>query len=178
MAQTLIFDEEANRFETFATLFPEMMVTLGTTLCSFKDGVLYTHDNEPHYNNFFGVQYDSFIEAVFNKSQIDKKTFQAIEEKASQVWDCPEIETSLNSYAGTKQESNLVVSDFEELEGNFNAALLHDENSIGGLIDGDVLKGNYCTIRFRAIIPAPPNNNLVSLNSVQLKSINSPLNVR
>ena len=177
MSQTLIFDEEANRFETFAQLYPEMMVTLGTTLCSFTDGVLYTHDDEPKYNNFFGVQYDSYITGVFNKAAIDKKTFMAIEEKASQVWVCPEIETTVNSYGSTKQLSNLVAADFEQLEGNYNAALLNDQNSIGGIIEGDSLKGNVCTIKLKAVVP-DTDNNIVSLSQVILKSINSPLNVR
>ena len=177
MSQTLIFDEEKNRFEGFVSLFPEMMCTLGTTLVSFKDGVLYTHDDDTHYNNFFGVQYDSYITGVFNKAPIDKKTFIAVEEIANQAWDCPEIVTGSNEYGAVKQTSNLIVNDFEELESNYNAAFLNASNSLGGLIDGSTLKGNYCTIKFRAIIPAPPNNNLVSLSSVSVKTIPSNLNV-
>ena len=176
-SQTLIWDEERNGFETFSSLLPEMMVTLGTTFCSFKDGILWTHDDYDHYNNFFGVQYDSYITPVFNKMELDKKTFVAIEEIASQAWDCPEITTGSNSYGKVKQTSNLIVDDFEELEGNFNAAFLGATNSIGGLIDGDSLKGNLMSVKFRAIIPDPPNNLLVSLELIKLKSINSPLNV-
>lgn len=177
-AQTLIFDEENNRFESFVSYHPEMMVTLGTTLCSFKDGVLWTHDDEPYYNNFYGLQYDSSITGIFNKNQLYKKTFESMEQIASQVWDCPEIITASNSYGTTKQQSNLVVDDFDELESNFNTAFLCDTNSIGGLIDGDTLKGNLCTIKFRAIIPDSPNNNLVSLSSITVNSIDSPLNPR
>lgn len=177
-SQTLIFDEEGNRFESFVSYLPEMMVTLGTTLCSFKDGVLWTHDDEPNYNNFYGVQYDSFITPVFNKAVIDKKTFMAIEEIASQAWDCPEIVTASNEYGTVKQTSNLVVSDFEELEANYNADFLGATNSLGGLVDGSSLKGNLITVKLRAIIPQPPDNNLVSLSSVLVKSINSFLNIR
>ena len=172
MAQTLVFDEEANRFESFISLFPEMMVTLGTTLCSFRDGVLWTHDNEPHYNNFFGDQYDRTITPVFNKNVIDKKSFMTMEQRASQVWDCPAITTSIG------QTSNLIVDDFEELEGNYNAAFLGAINSEGGMIEGDSLKGNTVTVKLRAIIPVPPNNNLVSLSSVTLYTIPSPKNLR
>lgn len=176
MSQTLIFDEEANRFETFCDLHPEMMVTLGTTLCSFIDGEIWTHDAEPKYNNFFGIQYDSYITGIFNKAAIEKKTFIAVEEIASQVWDCPEIITSSNSYGAVKQTSSLIVEDFEELEGDYNAAFLNASNSIGGLIDGDSLKGNLMSVQFRGIIPPPPNNLLLTLSLVTVKSINSPLN--
>lgn len=177
-AQTIIFDEDGNRFESFVSLFPEMMVTIGTMLVSYKDGQTWTHDDEPNYNNFFGVQYDSSITAVFNKAEIDKKTFIALEEIASQAWDCPEIITGSNEYGSVKQTSNLIVEDFEELEGNFNTAFLGASNSIGGLIDGSTLKGNLMTVKFRAKIPNPPNNKLVTLASLSVKTITSPENNR
>lgn len=176
-SQTLIFDEEGNKFETFASYKPEMMVTLGTTLISFKDGVLWTHDDDTHYNNFYGEQYDSYLTAVFNKAAGDKKTFLTVEENASQAWYCPQIVTSSNSYGSVKQTSNLIEEDFEELESNFNAAFLGASNSIGGLIDGDSLKGDLMTVQFKATIPEPPNNLLVTLALISVKSINSPLNV-
>lgn len=174
---TLTFDEEYNRFESFLSFKPEMMVTLGTTLCAFKDGILYTHDDDGFYNNFFGVQYDSYITPVFNRQELDKKTFISMEQIASQAWDCPEIITGSNSYGKVKQTSNLIVEDFEELEGNFDAAFLGASNSIGGIINGDSLKGNLMSVKLRAIIPEPPDNLLVTLSLVKLKSINSPLNV-
>ncbi len=177
-AQTLVFDEEQNRFESFMSFQPEMMVTLGTMLCCFKNGVLWTHDDEPHYNNFFGTQYDSYITPVFNKQPIDKKSFQAIEVVASQAWDCPEIITSSNAYGSTKQTSNLIVDDFDELEANYSAAFLGASNSIGGVIEGDSLKGNLMSVQLRAINPAPPNNNLISLSSATVLYKGSPLNPR
>lgn len=177
-SQTLIFDEENNRFETFVSLFPEMMVTLGTTLCSFKDGILYTHDADGFYNNFFGEQYNSYVTPVFNKQELDKKTFISLEQIASQAWFCPEIITSSNSYGAVKQTSNLIPEDFEQLEGNYNASFLGASNSIGGLIDGDSLKGNLCSIKLQANIPDPPNNLLVSLALTTVETINSPRNLR
>lgn len=177
-SQTMIFDEENNRFESNVSYIPEMMVTLGTMLCSYRDGDLWTHDDEPHYNNFYGVQYNSTITPVFNKQPIDKKTFLAIEEIATQAWDAPEIITGSNEYLKVKQTSNLVVADFEELEGNYNAAFLGATNSLGGLVDGSSLKGNLMTIKLRAIIPNPPNNNLVSFSLITVKSIISQLNAR
>ncbi len=177
-SQTLIWDEEGNRFETFVSLFPEMMVTLGTTLCSFKDGILWTHDDYDHYNNFFGVHYPySNITPVFNKNEVSVKTFETIEQLASQAWGCPEIVTSSNSYRKVKQISSLIASDFDELEGKYNTAFYCDANSIGGLIDGGTLKGNLMSVKLQATIPEPPNNLLVSLVLIQIYSIDSPLNV-
>jgi hypothetical protein len=152
-----------------------MMVNLGVLFVSFKDGVLWTHDNEPFYNNFYGVQYDSTITPVFNQNEIKKKTFIAVTELASQTWDCPEIETNSNVSGGIKQISNLAISDFDEKEGDYHASFLRATNSPGGLIDGDTLKGNIIKIKLRAINEQPPNNHLVVLNLVTVSSIDSPM---
>ncbi len=168
---------EMQGFESFLSYQPEGVVSLNNLLISFKNGNLWRHNN-PLFNNFYGVQYDSSITGVFNKAILDKKTFTNIEEIASEAWGCPEIVTGSDEYGTTKQTSNLVVSDFEKLESNFNTAFYGATNSIGGLVNGSSLKGNYCTIKFRAIVPSDTNNKLVTLASITVKSINSPLNVK
>ncbi len=170
-AVTLNFDEKGNVFESKLSFIPEMMVDLGVQFISFKDGSLYTHDSVT-YNNFYGVQYDSYITFVFNDYAEAKKTFVNVTENANVVWDCPEISTDLDSYAGTKQSSNLVIEDFVQQEQEYNAALLKDINSVNGLINGDDLKGKYIKIKFRAA----SSDNLVILIAVKTKYLNSPLN--
>jgi len=174
-AQTLTFDEERNSFDSFISAHPEMMVNLGVLFIMFKDGVLWTHDDDGKYNNFFGVQYDSSITPVFNQAEIQKKTFIAISELSSQAWDCPEIETNSNVGGTTKQLSELNESDFVEKEGDYHASFLRASNSPGGLIEGDTLKGNLIKIKFRAVNQDPPNNGLIVLNLVSLSSIDSAL---
>lgn len=98
----------------------------------------------------------------------------SIGEVSSQIWDVPQIKTDLNSYGNIKMESNLVDADFVELEGTYEAPILRDVNSIGGILEGDSMKGKYMTMKFRAKTPT----SLVSLNLLSLKSINSPLNNR
>jgi signal peptidase I len=173
-AVTLVFDLDYKCFSTFLSYYPEMMTTLGTLFISFKDGQLYTHDN-PAYNTFFGQPAaDSSITLAFNQNPLDKKTFMSVGEVASQIWDVPVIKTDINSYGTTKMESNLVDDDFVELEGTYEAPVLRDVNSIGGILEGDSMKGKYMTMKFRAKTPT----SLVSLNLLSLKSINSPLNNR
>ena len=172
-AQTLLYDDNGNSFDTFLSYHPEMMTCLGVLFITFKDGELYTHD-AVDYNKFYGVDYDSSVTFVFNQNALDKKTFLSLAEIASQIWDVPSLGTDVNSYGTTKMTSNLVDSDFAELEGSFEAGILRDQNSIGGLIEGDTMKGKLMTAKFRAKVP----NKLVSLNLVSLKYINSPLNNR
>ena len=169
-AYTLIFDEKNNSFDTFLSFHPEMMATLRTLFVSFKNGQIYTHDS-PQYNNFYGNQYDSSITMVFNASPMVKKTFLALSEIGSDIWETPEMKTDLNSYGTTKMQTNLVSSDFAQLEGTYEATILRDQNSVGGLIEGDSMKGKLMTVKFRS----SNASQLVSLNLVSLKYINSPL---
>jgi hypothetical protein len=175
--QTIVFSETRKGFEGFLTYYPEMMCTLGTLLIGFKNGDLWTSDNEPYYNNFFGVQYDSSITPVFNKNPLLKKTYLSIEEIASSEWTC-DIDTDTKSYGNVKQQSNLISSDFKQIEGNFFASFWKDSNSIGGIINGDSLKGNWIKIKFKYQYPIPPNNFIVTLNLVNLEFIESPLNLK
>lgn len=172
-AQTLTFSEGSNSFESFLSYHPEMMCTLGNLLITYQDGQLYTHDGTV-YNNFYGVQYDSSARFVFNDFGMQKKTFKAVEEIASVIWKCPEIETSLMSYGTTPQQSALDVSDFEELEGTFCASLFGDSNSDGGLINGDSLKGLYMSINFQAVSPTE----LTNLALVSVRTLDSALNIK
>ena len=171
---TIVYDQEIGNFETFLTMYPEMMVTIGVNLISFKDGVLYVHNNCPYNTWFQGVTNQSLISPVFNDNPYQKKTFLAISEVASQVWKVTTMYTDLNSYGNTKQESNLVNSDFAQLEGSFEATILRDKNSPGGVLTGDTMKGKLLIPTFYIAEP----EDLVSLNIVSLKYIDSPLTNR
>lgn len=170
-AKTFAFTEDTNSFETPLSFQPEMMASLGTLLITFKNGNLYTHDSGT-YNNFYGVQYDSYIDVVFNVNYLQKKQPVSLMQKASIVWTCPNIETDINSYGTTKQESELIEQDFSLMEGEYHAAILRDKNSLNGLLNGDFLKGQYCKIRFLAT----NTSGLISLNAVSLRWNDSPNN--
>jgi hypothetical protein len=175
-AETIVFDEahiQAEKgFVAYLSYLPEMMVNLGTLFITFKDGQLYTHDSDS-YNTFYGTTYDSSITPVFNQNSLEKKTPQAISEVASVVWDVPQMTSNVNSYGTTKQTTAIQAARFAELEGNFHSAVLRDSNSRGGVINGDIMKGNYFITKLRAVTPS----NLVTLHLCTLKYTDSPLTV-
>lgn len=172
-AKTLVWNEQRNGFESFLSYIPEMMCSLNNLLITFKNGQLYTHDSTT-YNNFYGVQYDSSITQPFNDNLIEKKTWTSVMEMANQKWTCPLIYTDMMSYGTTRQESNLVANDFELLENQYHAAILKDANSIGGVINGDSLKGSLMVATFKATNPTV----LATLNVVKVDYIDSPLTTR
>lgn len=169
---TLIFLDSRDSkegFETFASFYPEGMVSIATMLITFKNGRLYVHDDG--FCTFYGTAFNAEITAVFNDNSLQKKTFVSLGEVASQVWDCPQITTSMYSYGTTKQSSRLLASHFQQLESMYHSTFRRDENSNGGLYNGNQLKGNWLQAKFRV----QNATNFVTLNMVSMKYINSPL---
>jgi hypothetical protein len=170
---TISFDEANNAFESFYSYYPEFFGCLNTKLFSFKNGAIWSHNNDSTYCNFYGVQGNAFITTVFNAGALDKKTWISLMETGNTIWECPVIYTQMDS-GSTKQQSELLSSDFVTLESEYQASFLRDSNSIGGLIEGDSLKGGYIVIKFEKFNA----NSFVYLNSATVKFINSPLNNR
>lgn len=168
-ARTMAFDEDTNQFESQLSFAPDFMCSLGTLLITWKDGDLWTHDSST-YNNFYGVQYESFVEPVFNLGPDNKKNYLANSQVSSTVWAATDIETSLG------QESSLQSSDYRKNEDGRYAGFLRDINSPNGLLSGDPLKGNWIKLRLTA--PASVAGNLVSLFSATVYSADSPANYR
>lgn len=176
-AQTLSFSEGGNEgrkpcFESFLSYHPEFMVSLGTLVCSFLDGQLWTHDSD-RYNSFYGVDYESSITAVFNQNPFVKKQPISLTISSSEKWDCPEIITSVKSYGNTNQQSTLVEAEFATQESTFAAAFKRDINSPKGKINGSFLKAQWCSVKFRKLTASE----LTTLNVVVMKWLPSQLNV-
>lgn len=171
-AQTIAFSERWKSFESFLSYTPEMMCVVGDLLITFKDGQLYTHDSSV-YNNFFGVDYPSYVEFTFNQNPAEGKRFLSLDERSNVIWTCPEIETSLISFGDTPQQSNLIEGDFELVEGKYCAKFLQDQNSIGGLIDGNDMRGFYINIKFQV----DSAEKFINLSQILLNYVDSPNNV-
>lgn len=173
-AQTLAFNERLNSFYGLFDFAPDAIVCAENLLISFWNGGLYTHDNSANPANFYGTQQTPSITAVFHDPTIEKKTFLSVTEVANQAWVCPAISTDTFSYPGTLQSSNLVAEDFVLLGTDYNAALLNDQNSIGGIINGDVLQGSAMTVQFSASLPT----NFAYLAQIGIRYIDSPLTAK
>lgn len=150
-AESMGFNESKNGYEGNYSYAPEFVLCLNNLLCTFKNGALYTHDDEEHPCNFFGVQYDAYVTIVLNENLVNDKGYLSLKETASGIWHSDEIKTSLG------QVSKLPEKKFEILEGNPAASFMNDKQSPGGLIDGTPLKGKYLTARLR-ITPKKPEN--------------------
>jgi len=172
------FNEKRNGYSSFFSFNQAEWIQIGQdVMYMWKDGAFWKLDiGNPSgsYCNYFGSQYECYITFVFNINFLEVKTPESLTEVASEVWRCPLIYTNINSYAGQRQESELINEDFAELEGEFKAAFLRDIHSINGINNGDILKASYVVVKFQ--IDTPTNE--VRLSEVSLMFKDSPLNVK
>jgi hypothetical protein len=156
---TLAFNEYRNCYTSFYDYAPEAITSVDGTMVTFRSGALYLHDNTANYSTFYGTQNAASITFVFNEQGLMKKDFNAISlDSVPAAWTSAstnDIQTSLG------QNSNLVASDYELNEGFYHAGFMRDFNSIGGLINGDYLKGAWMQIKL-----SNTSNNLVYLSGL------------
>lgn len=179
-AKTLVWDEKSGGYRSFVSYIPEMMCSVNGLFCTWKNGQIYTHDN-PVYNNFYGVQYESYVTLVFNDLGQFKKSWRGIELVAGQKWDMPQISSNVKSGDDDNvlQTTDLIESDFEEKEGNYYASFKGDKNSLregAPIEDGDFIKGNYLIIKIRK--SAAGTTAFVFLNGVVVSYNDSPYNLK
>jgi len=151
---------------------PEWAISANSITYSWVGGELYKHEvNGNNYCNFYGEQFDCELTLVFNPNITEKKSWLSLMETANTTWDCPEIYTDTESYAGQRQETTLVAAEFQVLEGKPSTSLKRDSNSNGGKINGQFLKGSYISIKFRK----QNASNLVTLSEILVSYNDSPL---
>jgi hypothetical protein len=169
-ANTFGFNEFRNAYTSFYDYSPEWICTAENLIISWKNGVLYTHDNTTNYSNFYGVQYKPSVTLIFNQSQQIKKRYNTITMLANKVWS---PSTNGDITTNLSQSSSLQESDFIFKDDKIHASFRRDANSTGGLLNGNVLKGNWAKIKLQ-----PTNGNeFVNLYYIDL-GILQPLNNR
>lgn len=162
--------DDTEGFESPYSYFPENLTSIDNLLITFKDGQLWTHDSSV-YCNFYGIQYDTYIDGVFNDGILEKKTWLSVSQVSNIIWNCPLIYTNVMSYGNQRQESSLVEQNFKLLEQYPSAAFRRDRNSKEGIINGDFMKGGYMVIRFQVTSA----NELVILRAASVLAKDSAL---
>ena len=145
---TFGFNELRNAYTSFYSFSPEWMTAAENVVVSWKNGVLYTHDNTSNYCNFYGVQYKPSITLMLNQFPQIKKRYNTLTMLANKVWapaTAGDITTNLS------QTSSLQVSDFIFKDDKIHVAFKRDASSTGGLYNGNVLKGNWLRIKLSPV---------------------------
>lgn len=160
-AYTIAFNEYRNGYTTFYNYSPEWSCTAENLIITWKNGILYTHDNTSSYCNFYGTQYKPSLKLVFNQFESIKKRYNTITMLSNKPWIS---ETNGDIYTNLGQMSSLVYSDFITRDDKVHAAFKRDSLSTGGLYNGNVLKGNWVQINLKPV----NGNEFVNLYYIEL----------
>jgi hypothetical protein len=81
---TAAFKEDVNGWNSRKSFIQENGLSLNNIYYTFKDGELWSHDNETR-NNFYGTQYESSVKFIFNDAPGSVKSFKTINYEGSQA---------------------------------------------------------------------------------------------
>lgn len=167
----IVYSEKLNKWPSFYTYNPDYGFGLFINLYTIKNGDLYVHEHgSTDRNDFYGTQYNTIVNLPFNQHIANSNTFQSVSVQGNELM----VTTTDGVISSLGQVSDLIAQDFTKstmvdgstvvtinsVEGIYSAPFMRDKNSIGGIIDGDVLKGNYLLIE------------LVTTTANQLKLLN------
>lgn len=170
VAKTFGFNEFRNCYTSFYSYSPEWISTAENLVISWKNGVLYTHDNTSTYANFYGVQYKPSISLIFNQYEQLKKRYNTVTMLCNKAW-IPDQYGDITTNLG--QNSYLLITDFLYKDDKLHAAFKRDVASTGGIYNGNVLKGNWMKINL-----SPVNGNeFVNLYYIEVANL-EPYNNR
>jgi len=87
MEYTLTYSEMVQGWVSFYSFIPDWMIGMNNYFYTFKGGNLYRHNTNVLRNNFYGVQYSSSIQSVFNDAVLDNKLFKTVAIQGDDVWE-------------------------------------------------------------------------------------------
>ena len=163
---TVSYKEQVRGWPSRKSYIPENGISLNNVYYTFKNGEMYSHDNEVR-NNFYGVQYSSKVKFIFNETPEVVKSFLTLNYEGSNPYWKQELNddqyynnTTSYGWFNTSVETDLqsgITNEFKGKEGKwFNfihgtATTLSnidtDEFSVQGIgnmtsISGDVTPTN------------------------------------
>jgi hypothetical protein len=156
-----VFSEADTRWKSIHSYDPEMFAKLNNQLISFRGGGLYLHETNAVYSTFYGTKRDVYVEPVFNNLPRNMKSWQFLAITATHGWS---VERFLSEYRGakTKQQSSLTLSQFEEKEDGYYAAIKNDVNT--PVVSNPIITGDKMRSRsIRALMKLDPSVVTLSL---------------
>ena len=98
-ANTLSYSEDVKGWPSFYSFLPDYMCGMNGFFYSWSGGNLYRHNTNPLRNNYYGVQYSSTIQSVFNFEPQTIKLFKTMSYESNDAWNCTSLFTDLNTGA-------------------------------------------------------------------------------
>jgi len=144
----LLFSEKDTRWKSAIQYEPELMGSVSNLVLIMSGGSIYKHEKGTGYLTFLGDKVDAKYQPVFNQEQKRVKLWQTLAVMGTHKWSVESIESE---FRGDKaiQQSSLELEDFTEYEDTFKAGIRNDENSTGGIIEGDKMRSKALKVMFK-----------------------------
>jgi hypothetical protein len=147
--KTFAFNEKENRWTAIYNFVPDWYGKIADVLVSFKNAMLYTHDDTVNVSKFYNIPYKSWFAFVASQPMNLVKRYQGVSLETDEAPDYVHIRTELPNI----QSSDIIESEFSELEGVPYASFRKDglsPNVSGTRFDkqakGDDIVGRYAKI--------------------------------
>lgn len=158
---TLTFDESVNGWTSKHSYIPQLAGSLDGKFYTFKNCDIYEHYANSEYNKFYGTNYNSEIDFIFNQEPSINKNFVTINYEGTNTWNISNIETDIDSaeniisYDNTKQDTDtdMYLNIFRNFDGKYHANIINNstvennEISFGGDISG--VKGYFAKMKIK-----------------------------
>jgi len=121
-SSTLSFSEKNKGWVSFKSFLKEGGLSLNNEYFTFKNGMLHQHHANPIHNNFYGEQFDSSVEVLFNDIPGSVKSFGTLNYEGSQSHITQDLQNS-GEYWDNKNKLGWYVS---EMHTNLQQGDLHE----------------------------------------------------
>ena len=95
---TVSFEEDVKGWKSFSSYKQESGLTLNNTYYTFSGGNLWEHSLNQTRNNFYGVQYSSLLELIFNDAPSVIKEYKTLATEGTPGWECTQLDTDIESF--------------------------------------------------------------------------------
>lgn len=151
-ATTIGFSESDNKWVSYYSYEPEMMIGALNEFFTSKNGDMWKHNVNELRNNFYGEQFGSKIIFYCNLNPTEVKNYFTLREKSNKVWQVTDIYIKPSEGKSEGQRSRLKKGRFRRLQGDWFAAFLRNlsdprfDTELDALMKGSQLQGNIMKI--------------------------------
>lgn len=143
---TLSYSEPANKWVSFWSYRPDYMADVSNEFVSFTNGRLHVHNRNELRSNFYGVQYGSVIETVFNKEPSVVKVYHASSIESNKAWNGT-FTTNINSSSvdnlSYSEREGAYFTNTPTAIGTSTTSNLHGIGEVSGINGNTIVIGGF-----------------------------------
>jgi len=169
------FSEQDKQWKAVYDYAADYFTYIGSTVYSLIGGRVIAHEQGSDYGKFYGTPRFSKWQPVANVLPRNSKAWRAIEEVATNKWSAQVI-GDWRSNNATRQQSTILLSDLQLMEGRYVAALMQDVNTpnvTNPEINGDEMRSRALLLMLTL---DPAVDYLTVFNYLNVKASDSPKN--